>query len=118
MREFIGGGLYFRIWYRDREEPSVEPRRLFLDPDALVFLGKDLEPALEGQETWYFQDPFSYYARGAYPKLRDAEESDAEPRLCVYRLHEEDLNQVQDCRGLAKEVLECLSRRLSAGMSA
>jgi hypothetical protein len=117
MRNLTVGGLYFRIWYRDREEKSPEPKRFFLDLDSFVFIGKDLESANDGRVTWYFQDPYSYCARGAFPNLDNAEDPEAEP-FYLFRLHEEELDQVRDCKCFAKEVLECLERRVSGGMPA
>jgi hypothetical protein len=121
MREFIVGGLYFVIWYHDREILSPVKRalvnhRLFLEPDSVIFIGRKIESDTAERPTWYFQDTESYCERGADPTVTDNEDPVTEAR--IYCLHEGDLFQVVDCKDLAKEVLECLDRRLSHGLHA
>jgi len=104
MAEFVVGGLYFMLWYADDE-------RLYLAPDSLVFLGKDLDPESGEREAWYFQDSRSYFRQGAYPNSRVDESAPDRVVGELTRLHESELDQIVDLDGLAAEVLECKARR-------
>jgi hypothetical protein len=121
MRDFVIGGLYFLIWYGDREvlspvNQALVNRRLFLAPESVIFIGREVEFERQERESWYFQDTKSYCERGPNPIVADAEEPVTEAR--IWCLHAGDLFQVIDPQGLAKEVLECLDRRLSEGLYA
>jgi len=109
MAEFVVGGLYFMLWYAD-------DKMLYLAPDSLVFLGKDLDPEYREREAWYFQDSRSYFRHGAYPNVRVDEPSTSNRSVGeLTRLHESELDQIVDLDGLAAEILECKARRSRIG---
>ena len=110
MDQFVVGGLYFMTWYADQTDQSCQDG-LFLVPDSLVFIGKNLD-ADDDRETWYFQDTDSYCLLGAYPHHSTPGRDQSDAR--IYSLHEEDLYQVVDCQGLAKVLMDCQARRLKA----
>jgi hypothetical protein len=86
-------------------------------PDSLVFVSMNIWPG----DQRNFQDTQSYCARGQDPGQAHRDQATVKeslPEGRVYLLHEEDLFQVQDCRGLAQEFLECMNRREDAGRSA
>jgi hypothetical protein len=113
MTDFVVGGLYFWIQYADR-------KRLFLVPESVVFLGKNLEPT-ETEDLWYFQDAQSYCFYGPETFSEPFDEVTNEElgkiiasetlRTKLVTLPRDNLYQVADCEGLAKAASECAMRR-------
>ncbi len=120
MKNFDVGGLYFWIQYADHE-------RLFLVPESVVFLGKNLEANLT-EDMWYFQDSRSYcvYGPETYSEPFDkevteeefAEIASAKLPTTLVTLQRNNLYEVVDCEGLAKAASECALRRANAGKPA
>lgn len=101
MQDFIIGHLYFMIWYADKNN-------LYLAPDPLIFIGKNLDLEIETAESWYFQDPHSYCRYGSFPH-NDQTKSD-EPDGHMVCLRGEELNQMVDTDGLVEELKKCNQR--------
>lgn len=59
--ELVIGQPYFLLGYADRD---------FTLPviTSLVYIGQDLDPSGPPGTRWYFQDPESYAAKGAFPR--------------------------------------------------
>jgi hypothetical protein len=112
-RDFATDGLYFMIWFSDQENQS-DQSGLFLIPDSLVFVGKNVDGD-EECDTWYFQDTKSFCAFGAYPHNADAGLGPDDYYGRLYALHEEDLSQIVDCQGLIEVISQCITRRKTAG---
>jgi len=112
-REFALGGLYFMIWFPDQQNQR-DQSGLFLVPDSLVFIGKNVDGD-EECNTWYFQDTKSFCAFGAYPNNADAGLGPDDYYGRLYALHEEDLFQIADCEGLIDVVSQCIARRKRLG---
>lgn len=117
MTNFSVGGLYFWIQYADHE-------RLFLAPESIIFLGKNLERNLT-DDLWYFQDVKSYciYGPETFSEPFDREITEVEftkisgktPPTTLITLPKVNLYQVVDCEGLSKAASECATRRDDAG---
>lgn len=107
-KQFVAGGLYFMFWYLD-------PERLCLQPDPLVFLGRNLSFEHEPSErdAWYFQDAPSYAELGPYSESSSVEVYSARGAYLT-ELRAEDLFQVTTCDGLARRLLE-IAKRERAG---
>jgi len=111
--EFAVGALYFMLWYPDQKNQN-ESSGLFLIPDSLVFVGKNVDE-IEERDTWYFQDTKSYCAYGAYPNNQSSGIESDEYYGRLYALHEEDLIQIVDCQGLIDALTKCMERRSKSG---
>lgn len=110
-RNFRQGELYFILWYADAE-------MLYLSPDSIVFIGKDLDPS-QSEETWYFQDARSYCeAPPRDPASPILPVDQGEPVGTIYRFHAVELSQITDLEGLAAEVEKCRERRKRANSPA
>jgi hypothetical protein len=59
--ELVIGQPYFLLGYADRDFtlPLIK---------SLVYIGRDLDPSGPPGTRWYFQDPESYAAKGAFPR--------------------------------------------------
>lgn len=59
--ELVIGQPYFLLGYADRDFtlPLIK---------SLVYIGQDLDPSGPPGPRWYFQDPESYAAKGAFPR--------------------------------------------------
>lgn len=112
-QEFAIGELYFMLWYADQDD-QADQSGLFLVPESLVFIGKNLEGD-EQIETWYFQDTKSYCAYGAYPNNAETGLGPDEYYGRLHALHQDDLFQIVDCRGLMEALAECVERRVKSG---
>lgn len=98
---YVIGQIYYMVWYDDDQ-------KLYLAPDTLIFVGKNLENLTDNRDTWYFQDSHSYWHKGAF--TAEERSSMSEPDGNVYCLHEEDLFQIVDMDGLRAELEECKRR--------
>jgi hypothetical protein len=117
MTQFEVGGLFFMLWYPDQADQAKQDG-LFLVPDSIVFIGKNLEPLEQDDdkgESWWFQDTESFCKIGPYPQHRDTLQ---EKGGRLIRLYERDLYQVVDCNGLARVLSECTTRRVRAAKPA
>jgi hypothetical protein len=118
MTNFEVGGLYFWIQYADREQ-------LFLVPRSVVFLGKNLNPTVTG-DNWSFQDTESHrvYGPETYSQASGREVTEEEFAQTARKalpttlltLQEGNLCSIVDCEGLAKAASDCAERRSKAGM--
>jgi hypothetical protein len=115
-REFAIEGLYFMLWYPDQENQSHQSG-LFLVPDSVVFVGRNVDGE-EERDTWYFQDTRSFCAYGAYPNNEREGLGPDDYYGRLYALHEEDLFQIVDCKGLIEAASECMARWAKKGKPA
>lgn len=74
-REFVVGQPYFFLRFAGEGAASVPVIESF------IYIGRDLDPGIAEESRWFFQDPDSYFLRGAYephPEDRVVAEDDAE----------------------------------------
>jgi hypothetical protein len=111
MTNFEQGGLYYILWYGDDS-------LLLLSPEAVVFIGKNLDPTDDrDEEAWYFQDVRSYCVQpmsSSSPLLPD---SNGIPVGTYARFRAHELSQLTDLAGLSEEIKNCQARRRAAGLT-
>jgi hypothetical protein len=107
-KRFIAEQLYYLVWY-------IDPLRLCLHPEPVVFIGCDTEafPRTPDSDVWYFQDADSYFQTDE-PEMRRRREGNRSKSGNFTRLSRSDLFQAVDARGLAYRLLECEERRVRA----
>jgi hypothetical protein len=102
-RGYAVGGLYFMIWSEDEHE-------FYLTPEAMIFVGLNIDGREDGVDCWHFQDARSYCTLGAYPDLKNPKKGEDKAKLYVLRVGE--LDQMVDSARLAILLAEHAARRV------
>lgn len=105
---YVLGGLYFMVW-------SEDEREFYLTPEAMIFVGLNVDGREGGADCWYFQDARSYCLLGAYPDVRKPKKGGGKAKL--YLLKAQELDQMTDSAGLAALLAEHSTRRVAAGIA-
>jgi len=106
-RGYAVGGLYFMIWSEDEHE-------LYFTPEAMIFVGLNLDGRQSDVDLWHFQDARSYCTLGVYPDVRKPTKGEEKAKL--YELKIGELDQMVDTRRLAILLTEHAARRVAAGI--
>jgi hypothetical protein len=106
MNESVLGGLYFMIWSEDEDE-------LYFTPDAMIFVGMNLDGPEDSGDRWFFQDARSYCRYGAHPKMKTPKKGE---KGKLYVLKASELDQMVDSAHLATLLAEHAARRAATGI--